>query len=155
MRRARELAESSFNLRSASDIVVTRLLGLPENKDQLNAEFSADGWRELVEVHARVMTSLSLSLDLLLSGDVDCARQLMKEKRSLSTAERKSRRRHLKRLQEGTEVNFESSDIHLETLGAFRDLNSRISAVAYSVLDRNGMLLGTRLIEKMEDGQPA
>ncbi|MCY3876310.1 MAG: hypothetical protein OXF88_18730 [Rhodobacteraceae bacterium] len=39
-------------------------------------------------------------------------------------------------------------------MGVFTDLNSRISAVAYSVLDRNGMLLGTRLIEKLVDGQP-
>ena len=98
---------------------------------------------------------MSLSLDLLLSDDVKCARQMMTEKRSLSSAERNSRRRQLKRLRAGTKVNFESSDILLETLGAFRDLNSRISAVAFSVLDRNGMLFGTRLVEKLEDGQPA
>ena len=56
VRRARELAEFSVNLRSAGDIVVTRLLGLAENKAQLNVEFSADGWKELVNANAKVMT---------------------------------------------------------------------------------------------------
>ncbi len=155
IRRARELADLSFNFRSASDIVVNRLLELAESKDRLKVEFSTNGWEELVDMHGRVMTNMSLALDLLLSDDVECARQLVMEKASLTSRERKSRKRHLKRLRDGEEASFESSDIHLDTLSAFKDMNSRISAFAYSVLDRNGMLLESRLIDNLDEGQPA
>ncbi len=64
VRRARELAGISYKLRSASDVVVTRPLGLAENKDQLNIGFLADGWKELVDVDAKVMTSLFLTLSV-------------------------------------------------------------------------------------------
>ena len=155
VRRARELADLSFNFRSISDIVVNRLLELADSKERLKVEFSAKGWDELVDMHERVMTNMSLVLDLLLSDDVECARQLVKEKTSLTSRERKSRKRHLKRLRDGEEASFESSDIHLDTLSAFKDMNSRISAFAYSVLDRNGMLLESRLIDSLDEGQPA
>ncbi len=155
IRRARELADLSFNFRSTSDIVVNRMLELAEHKDRLKVEFSNKGWDELVDIHARVLANLSLTLDILLSDDVECARQLVIEKASLNARERKSRKRHQKRLRDGEEVSFESSDIHLDTLSALKDMNSRISAFAYSVLDRNGMLLESRLIDQLEDGQPA
>ncbi|MBY6069584.1 Na/Pi cotransporter family protein, partial [Leisingera aquaemixtae] len=63
--------------------------------------------------------------------------------------ERDSRKRHLRRLQDGGRESFDTSDIHLETLRALREFNSHIAAVAYPVLYRNGQLLETRLIEEM------
>ena len=50
-------------------------------------------------------------------------------------------------------MSFDSSDIHLETLRAFRDANSEIAAVAYPILYRNGQLLETRLITQLDEVQ--
>ncbi|NOX73012.1 MAG: Na/Pi cotransporter family protein, partial [Alphaproteobacteria bacterium] len=73
----------------------------------------------------------------------------------MAAQERKSRKKHLKRLREGLETSFESSDIHLETLRGLKDLNSQIAAVAYPILIRNGQLLETRLIDSIEDSNEA
>ena len=49
------------------------------------------------------------------------------------------------------DLGFASSDIHLETLRAFREFNSNIAAVATPILYSNGQLLETRLIEEMPE----
>ncbi len=65
----------------------------------------------------------------------------------MARLERKSRKRHLKRLGEGVQISFDSSDIHLETVGSLRDFNSHIASASYPLLHRGGQLLETRLIE--------
>ena len=57
----------------------------------------------------------------------------------------------LKRLAEGTQASFESSDIHLELLRGFREINSHLASVSYPILYRGGQLLETRLIENMSE----
>jgi phosphate:Na+ symporter len=68
----------------------------------------------------------------------------------MTRAERSSRKQHLKRLSKGMTISFESSDIHLDTLRALREFNSRISSVAYPILHRGGQLLETRLIQNID-----
>lgn len=82
--------------------------------------------------------------------DLESARILSIEKTELKQAERKSRKRHLKRLQDGLVESFETSDIYLETLLALREFNSHIASIAYPLLYKHGQLLETRLIEDMQ-----
>jgi phosphate:Na+ symporter len=149
-RRARELTEYSFNLEAAGDIISKRLLPLASEKNATNLRFSEQGWEELLRMHERVISNMSLAFNVLLSEDIESARLLLEEKSEMAHAERKSRKKHLKRLREGAEISFESSDIHLETLRYLKDLNSQISAVCYPILYRHGQLLETRLVETME-----
>ncbi len=148
-RSARELAEYAISLESAGDIVAKRLLHLAREKARKNIRFSADGWAELRSMHETVMGNIRLATNVLLSDDVESARLLVSEKSEIGRLERKSRKRHLKRLAEGGGASFESSDLHLETLRALRDLNAHFAEVAYPILYRNGQLLETRLIETL------
>ncbi len=149
-RRSRELTEYSINLESAGDIIAKTLMPLAREKAKQQLKFSADGWKELVSIHERVIANMNLAFNALVYEDIEYARLLMAEKTEMAAQERKSRKKHLKRLREGLETSFESSDIHLETLRALKDLNSQIAAVAYPILIKNGQLLETRLIDAME-----
>lgn len=91
---------------------------------------------------------------MLISDDLESARLLNGEKTEVKRAERNSRKRHFRRLQAGQVQSFETSDIHLETLRAFRDFNSHIASVATPILYQNGQLLETRLIEDMPTPEP-
>ena len=144
--RARELTEFSINLENAGDIVAKRLLILAESKNIKNMEFSKQGWKELVTVHERVICNIKLAFNVLISDDLEAARTLIEEKAEMATLERKSRKQHLKRLREGAEISFESSNIHLETLRNLKELNSLFASVAYPILYKRGQLLQTRLI---------
>ncbi|HHG89199.1 MAG TPA: Na/Pi cotransporter family protein [Devosia sp.] len=149
-RRSRDLIEYSINLEAAGDIVAKNLLHLAENKARRGLKFSKAGWDELQSMHERLMSNMTLAFNVLLSEDIESARQLMEQKAEFTRNERKSRKKHLKRLREGSEISLESSDIHLETLRALKDLNSRIAAVAYPILYKHGQLLETRLVETMD-----
>ena len=88
-----------------------------------------------------------MAFNVLISDDPESARLLLEEKTEMARVERSSRKKHLKRLGKGEETSFDSSDIHLETLRALREINSLIATVAYPILHRSGQLLETRLIE--------
>ncbi|MGR3661639.1 MAG: Na/Pi cotransporter family protein [Paracoccaceae bacterium] len=146
-KQARELTEYAIALETAGDIVVKRLLPLAREKCEKSIRFSTAGQAELIAMHERLISNMALAFNVLISDDPESARLLLEEKTEMARVERSSRKKHLKRLSKGEETSFESSDIHLETLRALREINSLIAAVAYPILHRSGQLLETRLIE--------
>ncbi len=146
----RGLMEYAIRLEAAGDVISKRMTDIAAEKRDAGARFSKEGWDELLHIHREILANIKLASNVLISDDLECARQLMMEKTEMKNAERKSRKRHLARLQEGREESFASSDVHLETLRALRDVNSHISAIAYPILYREGQLLDTRLIQNMD-----
>jgi len=144
-RRGQELTSFAINLEQAGDIVAKQLLKLAEQKCERNIKFSDQGWKELTDLHARVLDNLQLSLNVLVSQDRESARQLIEEKDEIGAFERESIARHLTRLRSGTAASRESSDLHLETVHALKRINSALSGIAYSILSDSGDLLDSRL----------
>lgn len=151
-KRVRELTEYAIAVETAGDIVVKRLLPLIKEKKDKGIRFSENGAKEIVRMHTHAMANVQLASNLLVSDDLESARLMLEEKQEMTRLERKSRKRHLKRLTEGVQISFDSSDIHLETVGGIRDFNSHMSSAAYPLLYREGQLLETRLIELDMDG---
>ncbi len=146
VRRARALTEFSINLETAGDIISKGLMVLAENKHTRRLKFSKQGWSELVNMHERVLCNIKLAFNVLILEDMEAARTLVEDKTEMTNMERKSRKQHLKRLRDGGEASFESSNIHLETLRHLKEMNSLFASVAYPILYKNGQLLETRLI---------
>ncbi|MEH6359807.1 MAG: Na/Pi cotransporter family protein [Amylibacter sp.] len=151
-RKVRELAEYAINLETAGDIVAKRLMLLAARKSKQEIRFSEAGWDELRNMHEKVVANMIFAFDVLISEDVESARLLMEEKNDMAKRERKSRKRHLKRIRHNEEVSLESSDLHLETLRALKELNSQIASIAYPMLFRHGQLLETRLVDEIDEG---
>ncbi|WP_170334838.1 Na/Pi cotransporter family protein [Ruegeria arenilitoris] len=148
---ARDLMEFAIRLETAGDVVAKRLTVLAGEMRAKGSSFSQEGWSELVQMHEGILANMKLASNVLISDDLESARLLSLEKTEIKRVERDSRKRHLRRLQHGTTESFETSDIHLETLRAFREFNSHIASIAYPVLYRNGQLLETRLITEIAD----
>lgn len=143
--------EIAIRLETAGDVIAKRLTVLASEMRAKGSSFSQEGWSELVQMHEGILANMKLASNVLISDDLECARLPSLEKTEIKRVERDSRKRHLRRLQRGTTESFETSDIHLETLRAFREFNSHIASVAYPVLYRNGQLLETRLIKEIAD----
>lgn len=143
----RGLMEYAIRLETAGDVISKRLTKIAGDKRKQSARFSSEGWSELAALHETISANLKLAANVLVSDDLESARLLMTEKSEMKRAEYTSRKRHLKRLQRGLVVSLGSSDMHLESLRAFRELNSHISFIAYPILYRNGQLLETRLVQ--------
>ncbi|MEO3415161.1 Na/Pi cotransporter family protein [Roseovarius sp. CAU 1744] len=150
-KRARELTEYAIALETVGDLVVKLILPLAEEKSQKGIQFSKAGHQELTDIHERMMANMTLASNVLISDDLESARLLLEEKSEMTRLERSSRKKHLKRLTEGTQTSFDSSDIHLEVVRALREINSHIASVSYPILYRGGQLLETRLIETMSE----
>lgn len=142
----RGLMDYAIRLEAAGDVIAKNLTAIAKEKKEKKVLFSDEGWMELVQMHEAVSTNLKLACNVLISDDLESARLLVMEKSEIKKAERKSRKKHLARLHKGREESFDTSDMHLETLRAFRDINGHISAIAYPILYRNGQLLENRLI---------
>jgi len=147
-RQLRHLLEFAIAVEAAGNIVAKTLSPLALTRAKEGLHFSTEGLRELEDMHERIIANISLASNVLVSRDVDIARQLVEEKSELSRRQRKSRKSHLKRLAAGLAVSLETSDLHLETSLAFKEFNSQIATVAYPILSRKGKLLNSRLVEK-------
>jgi phosphate:Na+ symporter len=147
IRQGNDLTDFSINLEHIGDIIAKSLLTLAEERAKKNLHFSPEGWAEMCDMHARVEANLQLALNVLISGDIESARQLAKEKESMRKLERESHDRHLERLRAGHATSVATSDIHLETVRGLKEINSLLVTVAYPILTESGHLLQSRLTQ--------
>ena len=145
-RRCMDLMTFCIKLEQAGDIIARNLLALADKKRTSKVGFSRQGWAELVDLHERVSANLQLALNVLVSGDRESARELLKEKQAVRELENRSTSGHLERLQSGTVASIESSEIHLDTIRDFIQINTLLASVAYPILEESGELLGSRLV---------
>lgn len=143
--RAQELLGACVKLEQVGDIVVRNLLAHVRKKMKYGLQFTPDGWHELVRIHQAVLATARLAFNVLVSRDLETARQIVEEKERLRDLERASSDRHFGRLSEGTPDSIETSAIHLDTIRDLKQINSLLASIAYPVLEERGMLRGSRL----------
>ncbi len=144
-RRCVELITFTTNLEHIGDIIDKNLLELGQKKIRNKQEFSKEGWRELSQLHARVVEQMQLSLSVFVSGDIKMARRLLALKEGFRDLEREASERHLERLRSGKIESIETSALHLDILRDLKRINSHLTSVAYPILDAEGELRRSRL----------
>ena len=152
-KRCIEIITFTTNLEHIGDIVEKNLLELAHKKIRNRQHFSDEGWRELSELHARVLQNMQLAMSVFVSGDVATARKLLAEKERLRDLEREAGELHLKRLREGNIESIETSALHLDMLRDMKRVNSHLTAVAYPILEASGELRESRLKERAAAAQ--
>ena len=75
-----------------------------------------------------------------MSGDLEAARRLMKEKVELRSLELTTADRHFERLREGRPESIETSSLHLDVVRDLRRIHSHLRIVAYAVLEAAGQV---------------
>ena len=145
-KRLRDLADYALSLEAASDTLVQRLLSVIETCNREKLSFSDSGSKEILNIAEQILQNMTKSYDLLVTADVETARELFRDKDELGALIGRSRKRHLMRLKDGYETSIATSELHLECLSAMKELNARTVSNAYPILKREGQLLETRLI---------
>ena len=75
-----------------------------------------------------------------MTGDVEAAKKLLREKAELRKAELEAADRHFERLREGRPESLETTSLHLDILADLKRIHSHICSVAYPVLEAAGEL---------------
>ncbi|TXR47375.1 Na/Pi cotransporter family protein [Phyllobacterium endophyticum] len=143
--RAQELLGACVKLEQVGDIIVRNMIALVQKKMDRKLKFTDEGWLELSNFHAKVLTNARMAFNVLVSRDRETAHQLVLEKDHLRDLEKQSSERHFRRLREGTTRSVETSSIHLDTIRDLKQVNSLLAAMAYPVLEEQGLLNTTRL----------
>jgi phosphate:Na+ symporter len=143
--RCQELLGACVKLEQVGDIVVRNMLAHVRKKLKHGLQFTPDGWSELVGFHAAVLSTARLAFNVLVSRDLETARQIVEDKDRLRHLERTSSDRHFGRLSAGKAQSLETSTIHLDTIRDLKQINSLLASIAYPVLEERGLLRRSRL----------
>jgi len=139
-RRAMEIVSFTINLEHIGDIIDKNLCELATKKIKRRYQFSAEGAAELTAFHKRVVESLQSAFGIFMTGDVEAAKKLLREKAELRKAELDAADRHFERLREGRPESLETTSLHLDILSDLKRIHSHICSVAYPVLEAAGEL---------------
>jgi phosphate:Na+ symporter len=139
-RRAMEIVSFTINLEHIGDIVDKNLCELTIKKIKRRYQFSAEGAAELTAFHKRVCECLQSAFGIFMTGDVEAAKKLIREKADMRRAELEAADRHLERLRERQPESVETTSLHLDVLADLKRIHSHICSVAYPVLEAAGEL---------------
>ena len=125
------------NLEEIGDVIDKNLMELAEKKIRGNHVFSAQGWSEIADLHAKVVENLELAMAALAAGDREVAEKVIRHKSVVNTMERQLRQAHIARLHEGLRESIDTSSIHLDLLASLKRANSLVTGIAYAVLGQH------------------
>ena len=151
-RRWGEIMSFNINLEHVGDIVEHIVDDLEEKKISQGRAFSGAGMKEIEELHARLMATLRLALNVFLNGDLKSAQMLIAQKAEFRELELAYAGTHLDRLAWQTPESIETSSLHLDIINDFQRINSHFCAIAYPILEEAGVLARTRLREDAANG---
>jgi phosphate:Na+ symporter len=151
-RRWAEIMSFTINLEHVGDIVEHIVDDLEQKKISQGRSFSEAGMKEIEELHARLMSTLRLALNVFLNGDLKSAQMLIAQKAEFRDLERAYAGTHLDRLAWQTPESIETSSLHLDIINEFKRINSHFCAIAYPILEEAGVLARTRLREDVANG---
>ncbi len=144
-RRSMDLVAISSNLDAASDMIARKMLELAKRLDAQALQFSPEGREEIEDFSDRVLGNVQLALNVMMNQNPAEARELVAAKEKVRRVEQKLQNRHLARLGNGLAASIDTSNIHQETLRALKQINTSFSMVGYTILDKSGDLLRSRL----------
>jgi len=125
------------NLEEIGDVVEKGLMELAEKKIRGGHSFSAQGWAEIRDVHAKVVENLELALAALAAQDPTIAEKVIRHKSRINLLERQLRQTHIERLHTGLRESIDTSSLHLDLLANLKRANSLAAGIAYAVLGRH------------------
>lgn len=110
-------------MESVGDIIDRQLVRLAHKKWKKSAEFSDLGWKEICEMHQGTMEMIEYTLASLASGNQELARKMKRHQAFYAERTEQLKRSHLMRLSEGLKESIETSQIHLELISLFNQIN--------------------------------
>jgi phosphate:Na+ symporter len=135
-----EIVSFTINLEHIGDIIDKNLCELAAKKIKRRYQFSPEGAAELSAFHKRIVECLQAAFGIFMTGDVEAARKMLREKAELRRAELEAAERHFERLREGRPETIETTSLHLDVLSDLKRIHSHICSVAYPVLEAAGEL---------------
>ncbi|KPF43753.1 Na/Pi cotransporter family protein [Rhizobium sp. AAP43] len=147
---SQNLLGATIKIEQAADIISQNMLTRARKKHERHVAFSGEGWAELCAMHREVLQNAHLAFNLLVTRDVEHARQLVTRKEAVRNLVKSSEEKHLDRLRQGNAASFESSSLHIDTMRDLKEINSLFVSIGYPLLEGEGLLRRSRLVQPVD-----
>jgi phosphate:Na+ symporter len=154
--RCSEIVGFAINLEHIGDILDHSLREMAAKKIKRRLVFSPEGLREIIEMYERLLADLQLATSVFMLGEYQAARRLIEQKDRMRDMEQAAIENHMRRLREGRPQSIETSSLHIDIARDLKRIAAHIASVAYPILQRNGTLRRSRLLndnEVLAEGQ--
>lgn len=145
LRDMQQILDLAIRVERCGDIMAGKLHDLRTVRAQSGFRFSSEGQAEIAGLIDAVRKTVLITHETAWTGDPSAAERLVRHKQHVADLEAQSRANHLARLRAGNLTSLDSSDHHLETIAAFKEINSKFATIGYAILDSHGALKKTRL----------
>jgi phosphate:Na+ symporter len=146
-KRCSDILAFTINLEHIGDILDKSLRVLVAKKIKQRLSFSQEGLGELANIHRCLLDNLHLATTVFMLGDGKSARALLEEKERMRDLERSTVDNHLRRVRNGDPHSVETSSLHIDIARDFKRIAAHMASVAYPILEQNGALRRSRLID--------
>lgn len=122
------------NLESIGDVIDKNLMELARKKSRKCVNFSAEGQKDIEDLHARVLENLELSMSAFTTRDRNLAERVFRNKARIRELGKEYYKRHIERLESGLSESFETSSVHLDVLTNLKRINTHLTDVVYPLV---------------------
>lgn len=143
--RLAEIVGFTINIEHAGDILDKNLMELAQKRARQAIPLPREAVAEITSAHRLLTDSLHLAAAVFISADMAAAQRLVGDKESFREVEQAAQARLLARLREGDPAAVEGSGIELDAVRDLKRIGAHLAAVAYPLLEREGLLRPSRL----------
>jgi len=123
-------------IESIGDIIDKNIMPLARKKLENKLWFSDEGWKDIVDLHSRVINNLERVVSALENNDEESAKLVAETKSAIDSYEAELRKRHIERLNSGLKESLETSSVHLDLIEQFKRVNSLVTSVANTIFGK-------------------
>jgi len=128
------LLQIAREIERIGDVVSKSLMTYAAKKINQGFYFSDQGFKEIKELHRRVLDNLKLSINSFVTMDVNLARKVLEGSREIERIEKEFEDSHIQRLKKGLKESLETSTVHLDLIGDLKLIASYSEGIALAVI---------------------
>lgn len=140
----------AINLEHIGDIIEKNLMQMAAKRIRDRRKLPAEGQKRIAAMHGRLRDHLRLAINVFLSHDESTARRLVHEKETFRDLEREAIDRQLAEMRTGSAEAVILSALQLDITRDLKRIDSHIAATVHGLLERHGVLKGSRLLSAAE-----
>lgn len=144
------LLSLAINLEHVGDIIEKNLMQMASKRIRDQRQLPADNIDRIAEMHDRLRDHLRLAVNVFISQDEAMARRLIREKETFRDLEREAVDRHLTQMRTGKAEALAVSALQLDITRDLKRIDAHIAATVHGLLERRGLLQGSRLLHAAE-----
>ena len=121
-------------IEATGDIIEKNLMHLADKIIIKEMKLPDESWKNVREMHERVLANFTGALKSLADYDKNAARVIADQKQEIGKFEADLRKKHMKLLHQTKEEMMEVSAIYLDIIDQYKRINSQAASIAYAVL---------------------